>query len=193
MTSDDDIYDEDDDTIARLELALPRVRPPDDLFDRILERIRAEAAVVPLHRKPRAPRWAGPVGAAVLAAAAAVAITLGVTRGEGLGTAEARAAISGSTGVTGEADLYGDKGVVRVSLRRVPPAPSGHHYEVWVLRAGSEHMEAVGVFRPAATGDVELELTLPAPGPYEAVDVSVEDDGGSPAHSGTSLAAGAFE
>lgn len=193
MTTDDELYDEDDDTLARLELALPRVSPPADLFDSVLERIRTEATVVPLRPKRRAPRWAAPLGSAAIAAAAAVAITLGVTRGEGLGTAEAHAAITGSGGVTGEADLYADEGVVRISLIRVPPAPSGHHYEVWVLRAGSAEMEAVGVFRPAADEDVELELQLPAPGTYEAVDVSIEDDGGPPSHSGRSLAGGAFE
>jgi hypothetical protein len=53
-------------------------------------------------------------------------------------------------------------------------------------------MEAVGVFTPIAQ-DVELELRLPGPGTYRAVDVSVEPDGGSAEHSGRSLAGGRFE
>jgi hypothetical protein len=50
--------------------------------------------------------------------------------------------------------------------------------EVWVLRREAEgEMEAVGVFVPtSATPD--LEFRLPGPGDYEAVDVSVEPDGG---------------
>ena len=56
---------------------------------------------------------------------------------------------------------------------------------------GEGEMEAVGVF--VSTGeDVELELGLPGPGDYQAVDVSIEPDGGAPAHSGASLAGGKF-
>ena len=117
--------------------------------------------------------------------------------GDGLGPADARAAIAGKSdpAVTGEAVLYGstaDGGTVHVSLRDVPAAPSGHHYEVWVLRrdAGGE-MEAVGSFTPTSD-DVELDLPLPGPGDYAAVDVSVEENGGPPAHSDTSLAGGTF-
>jgi anti-sigma-K factor RskA len=97
--------------------------------------------------------------------------------------------------VSGQATLYGSNaagGTVRLSLRDVPPAPSGHHYEVWVLRAnGNGVMEAVGSFSPS-TSDVRLDLPLPGPGDYAAVDISVEENGGSPAHSDTSLAGGTF-
>ena len=48
-----------------------------------------------------------------------------------------------------------------------------------------------GVFTPTSS-DVELELPLPGPGDYAAVDVSVEENGGPPAHSDTSLAGGTF-
>ncbi len=88
--------------------------------------------------------------------------------------------------------MNADGGTVRVSLRDVPPAPSGHHYEVWVLREeGGGAMESVGVFTPTSS-DVELDLPLPGPGNYAAVDVSVEEDDGPPAHSDTSLASGTF-
>ena len=53
-------------------------------------------------------------------------------------------------------------------------------------------MEAVGVFSPTDAA-VELEFRLPGPGEYEAVDVSVEPDGGPAEHSGRSLAGGRFE
>ena len=96
--------------------------------------------------------------------------------------------------MTGAAVLHGASsagGTVHVSLDDVPAAPSGHHYEVWVLRQGGTEMEAVGAFSPTSS-HVELDLPLPGAGEYAAVDVSLEDDGGSPAHSDTSLAGGSF-
>lgn len=183
-------------TLASLERVLPRVAPPSDLFDRILTEIRPEATVIPLHRTARR-RVAVPVAAALAAVAAVALIAVVAFGGDGLGPADARAAIAGKSDPTvrGEAVLYGstaDGGTVHISLRDVPAAPSGHHYEVWVLRrdAGGE-MEAVGSFTPTSD-DVELDLPLPGPGDYAAVDVSVEENGGPPAHSDTSLAGGTF-
>ncbi len=57
--------------------------------------------------------------------------------------------------------------------------------------AGGE-MEAVGSFTPDSD-QARLELPLPGPGDYQAVDVSVEPDGGPPEHSGVSLAGGSFD
>ena len=53
-------------------------------------------------------------------------------------------------------------------------------------------MEAVGSFM--LDGDqARLELPLPGPGDYRAVDVSVEPDGRPAEHSSVSLAGGSFE
>ena len=189
-------FEDDQATIAFLEESLPRVLPPADMFDRILAEIRPEATVVPLRPKAHR-RVIVPVAGALAAVAAVVLIAVVALGGDGLGTPDARAAISGKSdpAVTGEAKLFGasaDGGTVRVSLRDVPPAPSGHHYEVWVLRrdAGGE-MEAVGSFTPTSS-NVTLDLPLPGPGDYAAVDVSVEENGGPPIHSDTSLASGTF-
>lgn len=194
-------------TVSMLEATVGRERPPADLFDRVLERIEAEAAPAPVQEEParrREPRrerswrlW--PAFAAGAAAAAAVALVLVLAGGDDLGTPDARAAVQGTEdfpSVRGEARLYRagqEDGVVVVDLDDVPTPEAGEHYEVWVLRkeAGGE-MEAVGVFTPA-TSSVDLEFRLPGPGDYEAVDVSVEEDGGPAAHSGTSLAGGLFE
>ena len=84
-------------------------------------------------------------------------------------------------------------GVLVLDLDDVPPPAAGKHYEVWVLRRSSGGaMEAVGAFTPDGSR-VRLKLGLPGPGDYEAVDVSVEPDGGSASHSGLSLAGGRFE
>ena len=192
MTDFDAIHEEE--ILARLERALPRVAPPTDLFDRILDDVRSEATVVPLRptRSRRARSWV--VGGAV-AAAAVVALAIGVSLSsdDGLGEPDARAAIASATdaAVVGEAALYGDAGKVTVSLTAVPEAPSGHHYEVWVLPQGSEAMVSIGTFQ--GTGqNVDLELELPGGGNYAAVDVSVEEDDGPAAHSDTSYATGSF-
>jgi anti-sigma-K factor RskA len=197
MTTTDHDFDDrrDAETIARLEAALPRVSPPADLFDRILDEVRTEATVVPLRpRRSRGPaRWLA--GTAVAAAAVVVlAIGISLSGDDSLGSPDARAAISSQSdpAVSGEADLYADEGKVRVSLTSVPAAPSGHHYEVWVLPEGSDEMVSIGTFDPATTEDVELELDLPADVAYAAVDVSVEEDAGPAAHSDTSWGTGTF-
>ena len=198
-------------TVSMLEATVGRERPPADLFDRVLDRIEAEAEAeavpAPVQEEPARGRerrrerswrlW--PAFAAGAAAAAAVALVLVLAGGDDLGTPDARAAVQGTEdfpGVRGEARLYRagqEDGVVVVALDDVPTPAAGEHYEVWVLRkeAGGE-MEAVGVFTPT-TASVDLEFRLPGPGDYEAVDVSVEEDGGPAAHSGTSLAGGVFE
>jgi anti-sigma-K factor RskA len=189
-------FETDEAVLAFVEQSLPRVTPPDDMFGRILAEIRPDANVVPLRPRTHRRVVVRVVGA-VAAVAAVVLIAVVALGGDDHRSPGARAAISGKSdpAVKGEAVLYGataDGGTVRVSLRRVPAAPSGHHYEVWVLRrnAGGE-MEAVGSFTPSSS-TVELDLPLPGPGDYAAVDVSVEEDGGPPAHSDTSLAGGTF-
>ena len=183
-------------TLAAVERSLPRVAPPDDMFDRILADIRPEAAVIPLRAKDRR-RHAMPIAATLGAIAAVVVIAVVALGRDDLGSPDARAAISGKSDpeVTGEAVLYGataDGGTVHVSLRNVPAAPSGHHYEIWVLRRDADsEMEAIGSFTPTSQ-DIQLDLPLPGPGDYAAVDVSVEENGGPPIHSDTSLASGTF-
>ena len=79
-----------------------------------------------------------------------------------------------------------------LELENVPAPPAGHHYEVWVLRTeGGGEMEAVGSFTPDGER-TRLDLPLPGPGDYQAVDISVEPDGGPPEHSSVSLAGGRF-
>ena len=74
----------------------------------------------------------------------------------------------------------------------MPPAPAGRHYEVWVLRRGAAAMSPLGRSgRPRRS--VSLRLLLPGEGPYNAVDVSVQRDGGPNVNSGIHLASGAFE
>jgi hypothetical protein len=128
-----------------------------------------------------------------------MAIAFVVARDDSLGSPDALAAVHGApefSDVSGEARLYAsgqDDGRLVLRLSELPAPSPGQHYEVWVLRSEADgEMEAVGVFVPT-TDEVDLEFRLPGAGDYEAVDVSVEADGGPPEHSGRSLAGGTFE
>jgi anti-sigma-K factor RskA len=190
-------------TVDLLEQGIAREAPPRELFERILAEVQpARVARPPVEAEAERPRWRG-LGRRLtvprLALAGAAAVLLGVlvgvlvTKDSGLGTPAAEAALAGD-GVTGEALLYGPDrpdGTLVVRLDGVPEPPAGNHYEVWVLRAGGGSMEAVGSFSPSRR-DVELDLPLPGAGDYRAVDVSLEEDGGRPEHSGHSLAGGEF-
>jgi anti-sigma-K factor RskA len=154
----------------------------------------ALATVIPFPRR----RWLlSTAAAAAVAAGIAVGLTLAFTS-DGLGDPDLRAAvlpIEAATVVDGSAALYdtqSSQGVLVLDLENLPAAPAGHHYEVWVLRASAGgEMEAVGAFSQRE-GSTRLELPLPGPGDYAAVDISVEEDGGSAEHSGVSIAGATF-
>jgi anti-sigma-K factor RskA len=153
----------------------------------------AEAVEPTPIRRGRASRWVGVAAGTAAAVAAAVVLTVIVT-GDDLGTPAVEAQIvpaeTGTT-ISGQAQLFDPDslgGVLILELADIPASPDGHHYQVWVLRSdGAGAMEAVGAFSPEA-GAARLELPLPGPGEYAAVDISVQEDGGPPEHSGVSIA-----
>ena len=192
-------------TVSALEAGLPRETPSPELLDRILGALGepdaatvdepAAAAAPPERRRRFVLRWPQvAIGAAVTAAVLVVGVVL-VSDDDV--EPDAVAAIAGKpefAEVTGTARLFpeGDSASRLVlHLAAVPPAPTGHHYEVWVLPEGSDTMESVGEVAPA-DGEADLETDVPGTGPFAAVDVSVEPDDGDPAHSGVSLAGGTF-
>jgi len=195
MRDHEDLNAREAETLGLVEQSLPRVTPPEDLFGRILAEILPEATVVPLVPRSRR-RILLPLAAGIAAVAAVALVAILVARGDRGAPVDGLAVIAGKSdpSVTGEAVLRGSTaagGTVHVSLRDVPPAPSGRHYEIWVLRRSGTQMEAVGAFSPASS-HVELDLPLPGPGDYAALDVSIQRNGGPPAHSNTSLAGGTF-
>jgi anti-sigma-K factor RskA len=193
---DHDIEQAQEDVFRALEESLPRVAPPPDLLDRVLADVGPEATVVPLRPSRRIRSWWA--GGAAVAAAAAILVTAGIAlRDSGPESPAARATLEARTeaGVTGEAALYAPdsgSGRLELSLRSVPASPAGHHYEVWVLPAGSDEMISVGTFHAETAQDVELEFDLPGAGTFAAVDVSVEEDDGPEEHSEISLSTGFF-
>jgi anti-sigma-K factor RskA len=192
-------------TVSALEAGVAREAPSEALFDRILAELAEPdaapaAAPAPASAVERR-RWSGfrwprlALGAAV-AATAVLAVGVVMVSRDGV-EPDAVAAIAGKddfAAVSGTAELFpedGSRSRLVLHLASVPPAPTGHHYEVWVLPQGSETMESVGRVAPS-DGEAELELEVPGTGPFAAVDVSVEPDDGDPAHSGSSLAGGTF-
>jgi len=141
----------------------------------------------------RMPRRFTPVAAALAVAACSVLATLAFTHDWSSPSPLVTAPIvsaNPSEQLAGSVKLFApDKanGRVVLDLRNVPDAPAGHHYEVWVLRPGEgTEMEPIGAFTPR-NGHAALSLRLPGPGEYVALDISVQENGGSPVHSGTSL------
>jgi hypothetical protein len=168
-------FPEHRDTVSRLDRGVARVSPPEDLFDRILADTRP-ARPAPLHR--RLSTWAAPVAAA----AAAVLVTLAVTRGgEGLGDPAGRGTIRSAL----------VDGTVVVDLDRVPDPPSEHYYELWIVGPGGRSLP-IGAFTPE-DGEAHFEVRLPTPGRYLSVDISIEEVDGPPQHSGRSIATARFD
>jgi hypothetical protein len=169
-------------TVRMLEAELPRVPPP------------------PLHRPVREATRRRPARqpllVAAVAALAAVVVAVGLFRDSGTGRQAVASMTPGNAGAAthGQARIVGPgrgPAFLQVDLQDVPPAPAGRHYEVWVLPRGTTAMAPLGAFRPRSR-DVSLRLPLPGSGPFSAVDVSVQPDGGPETNSGVHLASGSF-
>lgn len=185
----------------RLGQALPRVTPTDGLLDHILAATDAESrAPAPKSRRPARRRiaWRPTIAISAAAAAIAVAVAIALEPTNPLGPASAKAEITSpapTNPLTGRAVLYrptSPGGRLVMKLRNVPPSRPGTHYEVWVLPEGSNRMTAVGSFTPSGT-QVDFVLPLPSPGRYRAIDISIQDNNGSPARSIRTLGSGLFQ
>ncbi|HLK45452.1 MAG TPA: anti-sigma factor, partial [Acidimicrobiales bacterium] len=64
-------------------------------------------------------------------------------------------------------------------------APPGSFYEVWLLNAQTGGMVAVGVLPTGSTGRFALPTAVVSH--YDAVDISLQPDNGSTAHSSNGL------
>jgi len=203
MTDERDHSDEQA-VFEAFEPALPRVAPPEGLFDRILMEIGSVGSEQPValatRRQPALRRFAYRrlvAGLTFAAAAAAAAVAIAVSHSPAQKPVAQAAIVPHLAGarVSGTAALYGARtagGTLRLTLRAVPQPAPGDHYEVWVLAKGQTAMTDVGPFTPHSA-TVKLSLALPAPGDYAAVDVSVQKNGGPKQHSNVSLAGGSFQ
>ncbi len=191
---------EEDPIFETLGRALPRVTPSPELFERILHETAATPAQSPPVRRGRLPppwrRWVPSLVAAAAGAVVAAAITLSLetsTPGVVSATAQVRSERAASP-LVGVADLYNPTsagGQLRVRLDNVPPPPRGSHYELWLLPHDSTQMTAVASFTPASH-NITLDVPLPTPDQYAALDITIQRNDGSPTRSQTNLAGGTF-
>ena len=153
------------DTLALLALAAPPVEPPAHLRARVLEVPRES----PRRREMRSRRWTWTwprvaVPALLVAAAVAVALYLPQMTSPGSRTVQ-------FSNAAGAVQVSGDS--ARLASWTLGPAPSGHAYEVWVMRPGTAP-RSVGVMAdvtPMSIADVRAG---------DQIGVTIEPAAGSP-------------
>jgi hypothetical protein len=79
----------------------------------------------------------------------------------------------------------GRRTAMTISTERLPAPGSGHFYYAWLLDPATQKMLPLGVVTP--DGSTRFEVASELVGRYHAVDISLQDDDGNPAHSATSV------
>jgi hypothetical protein len=141
----------------------------------------------------RRPPFAIPAGVALVAFVAALVIAVAVA-GDPPPASTGTLVGHGSSGVHGRVDVFdpsSGEGRVVVHLRGLAVAPAGDHYTIWVLRDGVQEMTPVASI--VSGEDSRIELPLPGPGRYTALDISLQLNDASPVNSGTSVASAALD
>jgi hypothetical protein len=136
----------------------------------------------------RRPKLAVPAGAALVALVAALVVAVAVSGGPSPSLSASLVA-HGSSGASGRAEVFDPttrNGRLVLQLKGLGSAPAGEHYTVWVQRSGSTEMTPVSSLSSGA--DVRLDVPLPSPGRYSAVDISLQRDDAPPLHSSHSVA-----
>lgn len=81
-------------------------------------------------------------------------------------------------------------GRIVISFSRLPRPGAGRFYEAWLMTSTTK-LIPVASFRPDARGRARVETNLPAPvGAFRYIDVSLQQTGAGPAHSGDSVLRG---
>jgi Anti-sigma-K factor rskA len=81
-------------------------------------------------------------------------------------------------------------GRIVISFTRLPNPGAGRFYEAWLMTSTTK-LIPVASFRPDAHGSARVETSLPAPvRAFRYIDVSLQQAGASPAHSGDSVLRG---
>ncbi len=169
--------------VDALPMSAPPVPVPRALKRRVMDGVRAEPMGAPeTRRRPRSrPSFAlsrpALTGGAVLAAA--VIAVAGIELA-GSGSTSARLVQASVAGPAREAAAYvrlqGSRG--ELVLARMPPAPPGHIYEVWLKRGGEPVQPTSSLFGVTSAGTAAVDV----PGNLRNVDqvlVTAEPLGGS--------------
>lgn len=80
--------------------------------------------------------------------------------------------------------------VMTIQTSGLPSASSGRFYYAWLFNPETNKMLALGVVGPDGTATFKVDTTLLSR--YQAVDVSLQDDNGNPAHSSVSVLRGQY-
>lgn len=180
-----------------LPLAAVQLVPPPELKDRIMAVVRSEAQLqraadtrgeepAPAAAEPRRPWWKRPLLAVrplPAAAAAAVLIALGVvggvllSGGEDTRTVQGKVEIASAPNARASLELSDD--ATKLSVRNMPPPPSGKVYQVWLKRPAQDPTPTTALFRVDPSGSADVEVQRGKLKGVEQVLVTAEPDGGS--------------
>ncbi len=190
-----------------LPLAVTPVAAPPQLRDRLMETVRSEAELLratgpdadrprpaPAPSRRRFERW---FGRPLAIAGAAAALVVGVAVGFGLGSANddgtttqtqtvvqvrtVQAEVDARTAPQGNAFIVMRNGVATLRVRGLPQPPRGYVYEVWLLRRGAAAPSPTDALFGVDRLDGSGRVALPSVRGVEAVLVTAEPAGGSPA------------
>jgi len=164
----------DDDTLPPL--ALPRTRPRRSVLV-----VAAAAAVVGLV-----------VGGLATAALTERSSSPAPSQPEAFAITALAPVEGGNPNVSGEVEMYGaEEGHTRMQVltTALPPAGAGRFYYAWLLDPSTQKMLPLGQVGPDGGS---FDVSDSALADYSAVDISLEDDDGDPAHSVTSVLRGTY-
>jgi anti-sigma factor RsiW len=186
-------------------LAVPPVAAPPQLRDRLMDTVRAEADVLSAagpaadraRPAPRRRRFFAPAFSRPLAIAGTLlALVLGGALGFGIGTATndeqtktqtvvqvrtVQAKVDAAAAPRGTAVIVLRDGVATLRVRGLPAPPAGKVYEVWLLRRGAAAPSPTDALFSVSRAQGSGRIALPSVRGVEAVLVTAEPDGGSPA------------
>lgn len=187
--------------VDTLPMAAPQLVPPAELKDRIMRVVNAEAELLraagpeadraPAPREPARERrlWRWGAGLSVRPAfaggIASVLLAVGVAGGVLLSNSDSSpstrtlaAQVSGAPGATAQVSLTDNRATLHVA--KLPSAPAGQVYQVWIKRKGSTTLVATHTLFSVRTDDgrstVPIEESVADVG---QILVTAEPDGGS--------------
>jgi anti-sigma factor RsiW len=183
-----------------LPLAVPPVAPSPQLRTRLMETVRAEAELLSAagpaadSARPARRRLLPRLGRPLAVAGAAAALVLGIAVGFGIGTATddektrtvvqvrtVQAEVDTRAAPQGAAFIVVRNGVATLRVRGLPQPPRGYVYEVWLLRRGAAAPSPTDALFGVSSADGSGRVALPSVRGVEAVLVTAEPAGGSPA------------
>ena len=185
-----------------LSRAVRQVVVPPVVRDRVMAVVESEASLLAAasepadHTAPRRARWKDwafglrpAISAAVACALLALGIGAGVLAGEGESRLETTASVSEVLPST-EAMLRVEDGEASLRVDGLPAPERGRDYQVWLKPPGEDPRPAGALFVPSTEGKATVEIPADLKG-LEAVLVTNEPAGGSPAPTGDPIIAAA--